>query len=215
MLLALDPSSTTTGWALFDGPKCINSGAIILPDNGWWDVALSKKLPCLFSKILFPNVGPSPSGPLTVLIEDIANRSNRKQFFGPSLFQWAKAVGICTGAALICGFPIKRYSSDWLRGKPYAPCKLAHEKKFRIKCAQAYRQEVTQVDEATAVLFGVWYQTASPSLFEWKPPKKKQRRGDGKLKFEQKTPPAGINPLAQPVVAQITQRPGRRLRQGR
>lgn len=147
-LIALDPSSTCTGWAEFRDGKCIDSG-YIQTDGDDWVGELIAGLADMF--------GTRP--PEQILVEDIANRGNNGRLFASS-FQWAKSVGVAIAEARRIA-PVVTYDSGWIRGKEYAKCKTAKQKNFRVECARAWRREASEVNEATAILFGQWWLSRS------------------------------------------------------
>lgn len=142
-LLSIDPSSTCTGWAAYTDGTCTASGYISRRKGVDWAVRLAGELAAISS---------DPALNL-VVIEDVSNRSNRGKYFGPKLLQWGKAVGIAFGACWPT--PCEGYPSNWLAGKIYAK-----SKHLRLQFANRLAQHghpVTNVDEATAILFGRWY----------------------------------------------------------
>lgn len=199
--LALDPSATCTGWALFAAGKCTGSGYISRRKGVAWELRLGNELRELCrvhqpGKVVIEDVGRHAQLRPDLLMGQMTPRK-RGAIIGAmaNKLMWAKAVGVAFGSCAPA--VIEGYTSAWLKGTPYAK-----SKHLRLQFANRFASHlhpVTNVDEATAILFGVWYFNT-------------MRFGQATLfgTATKITPPVG--PVSQGVPAVDSKRPGRRLR---
>lgn len=175
MIISFDPSSTCTGWAVFDGGTYVDSGYIYAPAK-YYEQNKEKIYydpPPSWEQNIVEHVEEILDGREAIVcavIEDVANW----RMGAGARFAWAKSVGIVEGLCRRRGFEIHLVSAAWLAKAQFrGESKQAKELRRRVATALSGKK-VTQVDEATAIILYDWWRGGTSQ--QYKLEKAKHRR---------------------------------------
>ncbi len=149
-LLAVDPSKTCCGYALF------RKG--FYDSSGFKKVSQAKGAPpweYQYVEYLMQNWLRRSND---VLIEDVTGFTMGQKRRSP--LPWAKTVGLIGGTAIAHKRRVHWHNTSWIQKMGLPSAQRPETKKIRLLAAEKItRKPVENVDEATAVLFGHWWIT--------------------------------------------------------
>lgn len=152
-LLALDPSSTAVGWAVFDRGKLLAVGVERASSED-----VDRRIAKLIARTAAMAIGWVPSVVVMEVVSGMHRRSNRSNAHRQSTATCGFAQGAIYGVLLAKNFDVKRIKENtWTGGKPKAKRAELVKLTQPVYAEWARKDGDRGLDGADSVGLGLWY----------------------------------------------------------